>query len=179
MTTEVLALSGRGLTQSFGDRRLLWGSFVCFRPKQNGSTVYDGAFPRESKAAGSSQATYPYFEVVSGDEPSFKVMLLCWMHPFRILASFHLLFFSAISSLSIGLPVKPRPTSDGTPGIDWMAALNEGRSSGADRNSSTDPCGASKVILGWWLQARLFGVVIRITLYPPITSGTFATQLSS
>ena len=51
MTTEVLALSGRGLTQSFGDRRLLWGSFVCFRPKQNGSTVYDGAFPRESKAA--------------------------------------------------------------------------------------------------------------------------------
>ena len=86
MTTEVLALSGRGLTQSFGDRRLLWGSFVCFRPKQNGSTVYDGAFPRESKAAGSSQATYPYFEVVSGDEPSFKVMLLCWMHPFRILA---------------------------------------------------------------------------------------------
>ena len=71
------------------------------------------AFPRESKAAGSSQATYPYFEVVSGDEPSFKMMLLCWMHPFRILASFHLLFFSAISSLSIGLPVKPRPTSDG------------------------------------------------------------------
>ena len=37
------------------------------------STVHDGAFPRQSKAAGSSQATYPYFEVVSGDEPSFKV----------------------------------------------------------------------------------------------------------